>query len=154
MTILVKTKKEVENMDICDEYHAFISIHDPPSEFHAFIKINSLTKGLLYLNFDDNNSQEEWTDQGWEATYQRKAVLFTEDMANKIFDFLSKTGSVEILVVNCHMAISRSTAVAKFISKVLGERDFSRFEKWPKNPLPLIGQVMSKVWFDRTGEIL
>jgi predicted protein tyrosine phosphatase len=48
------------------------------------------------------------------------AVLFSDEMAQQIIDFIEKNRDVETLLVHCFAGQSRSRAVAAFAVEMLG----------------------------------
>lgn len=71
---------------------------------------------LLILNFHDMVS-----DRGaWKMGIE-KAILFNEEMADQVLDFIDeiKDSDIEKLYIHCYQGISRSTAIGTFINNYL-----------------------------------
>jgi predicted protein tyrosine phosphatase len=75
-----------------------ISISDPDA---PPARVSSRFAAVLRLNFDDVTERGEPTD-----------ILFAEDHAREISDFLDKWPSAERVVVHCNAGVSRSPGVA------------------------------------------
>jgi predicted protein tyrosine phosphatase len=63
---------------------------------------------VLHLEFDDIDERCE----GFK--------LFTMSQAKEVCDFVAKLQGCELLVAQCHYGVSRSGAVARFASRVMG----------------------------------
>jgi len=105
-----------------------ISISCPDTSITKNSLVNEKTKAslesqgchrILELQFDDarDDQVEEFLKQGISVT------LFTKDQANKIIEFVKEIqGEVAIsdLVIHCDAGISRSGAIAEFVSFLYG----------------------------------
>ena len=89
--------------------YAVISIQDTHTEGFGFeFTENLYCKGVLTLYFDDIVRPVEG------------AVLFSEEDAGEIIDFVLAHRGAETLLVHCYGGESRSRAVAAFASELLG----------------------------------
>ncbi len=97
--------------------YAVISIQDTHTKGFGFtFSENQFCKGVLTLYFDDIVKEVEG------------AVLFNEEMAEKIISFIEEHKKEETLLVHCYGGQSRSRAVGAFAVKMLGG-DNSRYLK-------------------------
>lgn len=97
--------------------YAVISIQDTHTRGFGFaFNENQFCKGVLTLYFDDIAGEVDG------------AVLFDEEMALKIIDFIENHQNAETLLVHCYGGQSRSMAVGAFAVKMLGG-DNSRYFK-------------------------
>ena len=97
--------------------YAVISIQDSGNGgFGVEFTENLYCKGVLTLYFDDIVRPVEG------------AVLFSEEDAEEIIDFVLAHRSVETLLVHCYGGESRSRAVAAFLVKMFGKDDSRYFE--------------------------
>ena len=82
-----------------------ISINDPTTAF--FPKLHPNWKESLMVNFYDYDTLEH--------------SGFDEDLADKICEFVDHVSTIEpkYIIVHCYAGISRSAAVAKFISIIM-----------------------------------
>lgn len=105
------------------------------------------TEDRIALQFDDveiRNDRDEKLDPT--QTY------FNDDMAEKVCRFIHRAhfknpGGNDLLVVNCHMGISRSGAVSDFARSTFG-LDFGKW-KWMNpaaNPNSLVLELLKLKW--------
>ena len=95
--------------------YAVISIQDTHNGGFGFtFAKNEFCKDVLTLYFDDITREVEG------------AVLFTDEMAGQIIDFIEANAGVDTLLVHCFAGQSRSRAVAAFAMQMLG-RDKSKY---------------------------
>lgn len=83
------------------EYHdswVLISINEPDVQPPGIICTNMVDRTVL--NFHDIDSAEE------------NCVLFSEENAIQILDFVKKHTNIHLVVIHCYAGISRSAAVA------------------------------------------
>ena len=115
-----------------DEY-VVISIQDTHTDGFGFeFRPNKFCKAVLTLYFDDVIREVEG------------AVLFTEEMAKRIIDFVEEFRAVETLLVHCYGGESRSRAVAAFVTKMLGADNSKYFETG--HPNKVVYDTLVKVW--------
>ena len=89
--------------------YAVISIQDTHTGGFGFtFAKNEFCKDVLTLYFDDIMREVEG------------AVLFSDEMAGQIIDFIEKNIDVDTLLVHCFAGQSRSRAVAAFAVEMLG----------------------------------
>ena len=106
-----------------DVKHIVISFRDPELE-KAELPETNLRVGELYLAFHDLD--EKCGDY----------KLFTKDDAKEIWKFINKhLSEIEMIIVNCEAGISRSSAVAAAISKILNGNDDDFFKYFIPNRL-------------------
>lgn len=99
-----------EEEAINNDTYAVISIQDTHYDgFGLEFKENEFCKGVLTLYFDDIDKKV------------KDAVLFDDDMALKIIEFVDKyDGEVDTIVVHCYAGQSRSRAVGGFVNYMVG----------------------------------
>ena len=111
----------MEEMVERSDTYAVISIQDSHTDgFGVTFSENKYCKGVLTLLFDDVVREVEG------------AVLFSEDMAVQIIQFIRKHESVDTLLIHCYAGQSRSRAVGAFAVKMLGGDNTKYFT--PYNP--------------------
>lgn len=111
MKFITLSQKQIPTQyTIIRDSHILISINNYGEDF-ALPNIRTC-KGILKLNFNDT---EDITD---------KDVYFDMNMAKEILDFVDKhADAITLIVVHCGAGISRSTAVASALSKILNNSD-------------------------------
>lgn len=72
-------------------------------------------KNVLNLNFDDIASPEEWK----KLSKYDQFILFDENMAHQIADFVEVNKDVAIWIVHCSAGVSRSGAVSEWLKNWL-----------------------------------
>ena len=82
--------------------------------------------------------------------YNPGTVFFNNDMAKKVVKFLAKANegdSNDLLVVNCHMGISRSGAVVDFARSVFGI-DYSSWKRQNPQVIPnlMVLSLLHDAW--------
>ena len=128
-----------EQYGIKTDTYAVISIQDTHTEGFGFVFTeNKFCKAVLTLYFDDIFIPADG------------AVLFSDDDANKIIDFiLENRKKIDTLLIHCYGGESRSRAVAAFAAKIFG-KDNSQYFK-TGNPNEYVYKVLLKNWNKRTG---
>jgi len=114
--------------------YAVISIQDSHTGgFGVTFAENQLCKGVLTLYFDDIVTEVDG------------AVLFDDDMADQIIDFIEKNkAEVDTLLVHCYAGQSRSRAVGAFAVDMLGGDNNKYFEEGTPNQY--IYDVLESAW--------
>ena len=99
--------------------YAVISIQDSHTGgFGVQFTKNQFCKGVLTLMFDDIVTEVDG------------AVLFDDDMAESIVDFIGQHKAfVDTLLVHCYAGQSRSRAVGAFVVEMLGGDNSKYFEE-------------------------
>lgn len=121
-----------ENVERKDTY-AVISIQDTHTRGFGFtFSESNFCKGVLTLYFDDIVKEVPG------------AVLFDDEMAEKIISFIMEHKKVDTLLVHCYAGQSRSRAVGAFAVKMLGG-DNSRYFKGAI-PNQYVYDVLEAVW--------
>jgi len=147
MKILLRNKREAEQLEIKGSTHGFISVTDPGVD-DVKLHFNTDTLLIRNLKFDDILSIDTWQQP------LREPVLFDKQMANHIFDDYKYFQDImEILVIHCHAGISRSAAIATFLAKLEGI-DSTPYCTWPKSPNALVSSVLRHAWYERTGVLV
>ena len=72
------------------------------------------------------------------------AVLFSEEMAHEIIDFINDKKEADTLLVHCYGGQSRSRAVAAFAVKMLGGDNTGYFETG--NPNSYVYELLLRTW--------
>lgn len=104
---------------------------------------NDSCKGILRLTFHDLESELEP-----EFMDKYKVVLFNEDLARKILNFVFENlNNIKAIICQCDAGISRSAGTAKALDKILNnnattEYQFnlisSKFDSYPYMPNQLV----------------
>ena len=130
------TVEAAEQGALTDTY-AVISIQDSHiGGFGEQFTENQFCKGVLTLLFDDI------------VTEVNGAVLFDDDMADKIIEFIEKYRKVaDTLLVHCYAGQSRSRAVGAFAVEMLGGDNSKYFEEGAPNQY--IYDVLESAWVRR-----
>ena len=117
--------------------YVVISIQDSHTcGFGVMFAENQFCIGVLTLMFDDIVTEVEG------------AVLFDDDMAENIIDFIEKhRKSVDTLLVHCYARQSRSRAVGAFAVEMLGSDNSNYFDEGTPNQY--IYDVLESVWVRR-----
>jgi len=101
------------------EKHVVISLRNPKSEKPKLSESCQDSRlDALYLEVDDSDKDG------------KGRVLFTEQMASKIWTFVNYyKDKVDLIVINCEAGISRSSAVGAALSNVINgnDKDFFRY---------------------------
>lgn len=97
---------------------------------------NQYCKDVLTLWFDDVIREVEG------------AVLFTDEMAGQIIDFIKKNRKVDTFLVHCYAGQSRSRAVGAFAVKMLGGDNSKYFSHG--NPKTYVYDTLETVWMQGT----
>ena len=117
--------------------YAVISIQDSHTQGFGFqFTENQFCKGVLTLMFDDIVTEVEG------------AVLFNDDMADQIIEFIEQyKSSVDTLLIHCYAGQSRSRAVGAFAVELLGGDNSKYFEEG--SPNQYIYDVLETAWVRR-----
>ncbi len=113
--------------------YAIISIQDTHTGGFGFTFAETkYCEGVLTLYFDDIVREV------------KGAVLFNEEMADQIIDFVNSHRKAETLLIHCYAGQSRSRAVGAFVVKMLGKDNSRYFE----NSLPNqhVYDTLVKAW--------
>ena len=112
----------LEEMVERSDTYAVISIQDTHTGgFGLEFRETPYCKGVLTLYFDDTVKETDGT------------VLFSEDHARAIIDFVRSHREAETLLVHCYAGQSRSRAVAAFVTRMLGGDDRPYFDRGAPN---------------------
>ena len=123
----------LEEMVERSDSYAIISIQDTHTGgFGVTFTHNQYCKDVLTLYFDDVIREVEG------------AVLFTDEMARQIIDFIRKNRKVDTLLVHCYAGQSRSRAVGAFAVKMLGGDNSKYFSQG--NPNMYVYDTLETVW--------
>lgn len=122
--------------------HINISIGDPELE-SANLPENEARKAELFMKFHDIDLRHERFING-EAKY----VLFNEDMAEVILDFVDlHVLDIELIVINCEAGISRSRGTACALAKILNNRDDDLFNQGCPN-MKVYNTILNKYFME------
>lgn len=116
--------------------YAVISIQDTHTGGFGFtFTKNQFCKDVLTLYFDDITREVEG------------AVLFTDEMAGQIIDFIEANANVDTLLVHCFAGQSRSRAVAAFAVQMLGGNNAKYLKQGGANMY--VYDTLQVVWMQR-----
>lgn len=117
--------------------YVVISIQDSHTNgFGMQFTENQFCKGVLTLLFDDIVKEVDG------------AVLFDDEMADKIIDFIAEKKRVaDTLLVHCYTGQSRSRAVGAFAVEMLGGDNSRYFEEGTPNQY--VYDVLETAWIRR-----
>lgn len=129
--------EEAANQGALTDTYAVISIQDSHTGgFGVQFAENQFCKGVLTLLFDDIVTKVEG------------AVLFNDDMADKIIEFIERNKkTVDTLLIHCYAGQSRSRAVGAFAVEMLGGDNSKYFEE--STPNQYIYDVLETAWVRR-----
>jgi len=100
----------MEGMGIRQDSYAVISIQDTHTQgFGMQFRKNEFCKDVLTLYFDDIVTEVEG------------AVLFSDEMADSILEFVEKNRAVDTILVHCYAGQSRSKAVGTYLYDAYSE---------------------------------
>lgn len=123
----------LEEMVERSDNYAIISIQDTHTGgFGVTFTPSQYCQDVLTLYFDDVIREVDG------------AVLFTDEMAKQIIDFIKKNRKVETLLVHCYAGQSRSRAVGAFAVKMLGGDNSRYFSQG--NPNMHVYDTLETVW--------
>ncbi len=112
----------MENLVERSDTYAVLSIQDTHTDgFGVTFAENRYCQDVLTLYFDDVVREVE------------DAVLFTDEMAEEVIDFIMANRNVETLLIHCYAGQSRSRAVGAFALKILGGDNTAYFQKYSPN---------------------
>lgn len=156
MKIYVLSRKELKKIGYIDkEFFAnkkryFISIAgiaDGCEYPHPFLTKDS--KRVLHLLFDDVT--EKHTE---EFGYDPSIILFDNEHANKIFEFIKTIPNDVELYVNCAAGISRSGAVGFVLNEYFNRNNIEDYNAFKKNnfqiqPNPMVKRILTETIFGK-----
>ena len=124
---------DLEEMVERSDTYAIISIQDTHTGgFGVTFTPSQYCQDVLTLYFDDVIREVDG------------AVLFMDEMAKQIIDFIKKSRKVEQLVVHCYAGQSRSRAVGAVAVKMLGGDNSRYFSQG--NPNMYVYDTLETVW--------
>ena len=120
--------------------YVVISIQDSHTNgFGMQFTENQFCKGVLTLLFDDIVKEVDG------------AVLFDDEMADKIIDFIAEKKRVaDTLLVHCYAGQSRSRTIGAFAKKMMGKSNqtyFSADKLWAGTPNEHVYNMLEDAWF-------
>lgn len=123
----------IEDLVERSDTYAVISIQDTHTNgFGITFSESQYCKGVLTLYFDDVVREVEG------------AVLFSEEMAADIIQFILMHRDVDTLLVHCFAGQSRSRAVGAFAVKMLGGDNSAYFRKG--SPNMVVYNTLAEEW--------
>ena len=124
---------DLEEMVERSDTYAIISIQDTHTGgFGVTFTPSQYCQDVLTLYFDDVIREVDG------------AVLFMDEMAKQIIDFIKKNRKVETLLGHCYAGQSRSRAVGAFAVKMLGGDNSRYFSQG--NPNMYVYDTLETVW--------
>jgi len=122
-----------EEMAVLTDTYAVISIQDTHTDGFGFqFHQSKYCKDVLTLYFDDTIKKVDG------------AVLFSDEQADQIIDFILKNKSIDTLLIHCYGGQSRSGAVGAFAVDMLGENNSRYFETGCPNEY--VYKVLESAW--------
>ena len=133
--------------------HAIISIGEPKPWRESYpgpasFADNKLREGVLYLEFYDIDVLSI-TNAGYKHEIQKQGGkgLMTDDHANQILDFVEDMkGKIEVLFCQCEGGISRSSATAAAIMRILTGSDDRIFNDIKYTPNMFVYRKILNEW--------
>lgn len=123
----------LEEMVERSDTYAIISIQDTHTGgFGVSFTPSQYCRDVLTLYFDDVIREVEG------------AVLFTDEMAGQIINFIKKNRKVDTLLIHCYAGQSRSRAVGAFAVKMIGGDNSRYFSQG--NPNMYVYDTLETVW--------
>lgn len=128
---------------------AFISIQDPITEFPGGFK-NILPNSENVLNLRFHDTDLEGYEQWMTSNPPYPEVLFDDEMANRIWDFVEQNKNAKFWFIHCTAGICRSGAVGEVISEYFGinYHDFKR-ENPQIKPNVHVKNILKKILYDQ-----
>ena len=126
MDILAVAQHVAVNMELSGPGKLLISITEPGEQQ---IKFRQHWDDILHLQFDDiDRPTAPVAFLGEKAS--RNLILFTENQAGKILDFVQENSeNIKMLVVHCYAGISRSVAVKVALEQIINDKDV--YKRYP-----------------------
>ena len=133
----IRMAVEAAEQGALTDTYVVISIQDSHTNgFGMQFTENQFCKGVLTLLFDDIVKEVDG------------AVLFDDEMADKIIDFIAEKKRVaDTLLVHCYAGQSRSRAVGAFAVEMLGGDNSRYFEEGTPNQY--VYDVLETAWIRR-----
>ncbi len=129
----------LEDFTEAEDTYAVISIQDTHTGGFGFtFSENDFCRGVLTLYFDDIIRPVEG------------AVLFSEEQAGQIIDFVREHKDAQTLLIHCYGGQSRSKAVGAFVMKMFGGENGKYFKKG--NPNLHVYDTLMNVWEKKKEE--
>ena len=129
----------MDGMQERQDTYAVISIQDTHTDGFGFVFTrNNYCRDVLTLYFDDIDREVEG------------AVLFSDEQAAEIIDFINANRTAETLLVHCYGGQSRSRAVAAFAVKMLGGDNSNYFETG--RPNQYVYDALESAWIGKMIE--
>lgn len=125
MDILAISQHVAIEMELSNPGRFLISITEPGEDN---IKFRQRWDDILHLQFDDIDRPTTPIHYP-EGGKSRNLVLFTEQQAGRILNFVQEnSSSIKMLVIHCHAGISRSVAVKVAMEYIINNIDiYSRY---------------------------
>lgn len=139
MEIEILSRREIENMKDYpfNNKTCIISISGSDEQYPAIKNYNC---NKLFLKFDDIDTD----------IFADKYVLFTKEIAHKIFQFVDDNIRKENLpltiFIHCHAGVCRSAAVGAALSKIFFNKDDHIFQT--RVPNMRVYRIMLQEWFE------
>lgn len=133
--------------------HAIISIGDPPKKSgdsinSAVLADNPSRVGLLRMRFYDlDMSSVETAEEVGVILRDYGHGLFTKDQAKQIIDFVKEVEpKVQVIICHCEAGVSRSSAVAAAVLRILTGADDKIFNDRRYIPNIFVYRTILNVW--------
>jgi predicted protein tyrosine phosphatase len=129
---------------VSDKPWACISIGTEPGDWPKLNKCQLVD--LLQISFFDLDRIPD------ECTNEDKIVLFNEDHARRIWEFVESVWDrVDLILVHCLAGVSRSPAVAAAVAKIRYSSDDLYFKSYAPNML--VYRIMLKEYYERHTQV-
>ena len=102
-------------------------------------------RNVLNLDFDDIAAPDEWKNMSKCTQY----VLFDENMARQIADFVDSNRNASVWIVHCSAGVSRSGAVSKWLKNWLQVRygiDANNVDGRYASPNPYVLMILDRLF--------
>jgi predicted protein tyrosine phosphatase len=118
MDIFVYSRSALDAVRPQEVPHVIISITSSPEDV-ARLRSNDMCRGVLRLSFPDAEVP---------STLHAEANLFSQDQARKVWTFVEEhLPEIQRIIVHCDAGVSRSSAVAAALARVLNDDDAEFF---------------------------
>lgn len=134
---LVFSRREVPAEEMIKDDHIVISITEPTSQFPNYGE-NKARKGLLQVKFIDVDKL---------VPGHKKSDIITIQKAQEIIDFINKYKYINLILCQCDAGISRSSAVAAALSRIMNNDDSYIFENPRFRPNMLVYRTILNTYY-------
>lgn len=144
---VVPRHKFIELTKVIPEKTAFVSIHEPRNKI-----IGGYANAWPVILQDTDNVLNLWFNDCEEDNPEIEAVLFNEELADKVIEFIEKNKNAEHWLIHCTAGKCRSGAVGSFLSDYFEVNWFDFKRDNPQvTPNSLVRNLLTKSYEKKFG---